>query len=199
VDTGIAGSTGAIERYLSHIGRSREALGLVVVTHCHVDHTGSLAKLRWAQPFLVAAHEAEAPYIAGRLPPLGLQGGGLVRRIQRLISARCRWKSVPVDIPLRGGSHLDLGPDVRVLHTPGHTPGSICLYLPGPRLLLVGDAISNRSGRLALPPRITSVDMAEARRSVARIAALDVETVCFGHGPTLTRRFGEALRSLLGR
>jgi len=199
VDTGMAGSVGAIERYLTRIGRPREALKLVVVTHCHVDHTWSLAKLRWAQPLLVAAHEAEAPYIDGRLPPLGVQGSGFVRGIQRLISSRHRRKSVPVDVSLRDGSHLDFGLDVRVLHTPGHTPGSISLYLPGPRLLLVGDAISNRYGRLRLPPRATTVDMDKARHSVARLAALDVEVVCFGHGPTLAWRSSDALRDLLAR
>jgi glyoxylase-like metal-dependent hydrolase (beta-lactamase superfamily II) len=91
-------------------------------------------------------------------------------------------------LPALGGLH--------VVHTPGHTPGSICLYAPSLRLLFTGDVLQLRQGRLVGPHAVFSDDMAEARRSVARLAELDVDTICFAHYPPLRGGARKALREL---
>jgi glyoxylase-like metal-dependent hydrolase (beta-lactamase superfamily II) len=83
-----------------------------------------------------------------------------------------------------------------VLHTPGHTPGSICLYSATRRLLIVGDLLQRMRGQVTLPNHFFTDDMALARRSIARLAELDVETILFSHYPPVRQGGREALRAL---
>ena len=77
---------------------------------------------------------------------------------------------------------------LRVVHTPGHTPGSVCLYAERHRLLFTGDVLQVISGRLTYASAFFSHDHAGARASVERLAALDVETIALSHYPAWTRR-----------
>ena len=86
---------------------------------------------------------------------------------------------------------------LRVLHTPGHTPGSICLYSPKYRFVIVGDTLQRIKGRLTLPNYFFTDDMAQARRSIARVADLDVETILFSHYPPYREDARAALRALV--
>src|SRR5437762_1560519 len=83
-----------------------------------------------------------------------------------------------------------------VVHTPGHTPGSICLYSPAGRFVIVGDLLQRVKGNVALPNAFFSDDMDEARKSIARLAALDVETILFSHYPPYREDSRKALRAL---
>jgi glyoxylase-like metal-dependent hydrolase (beta-lactamase superfamily II) len=67
------------------------------------------------------------------------------------------------------------------VHTPGHTPGSICLYAPRHRLVFTGDVLQVIRGRLTYASSIFSHDLGLARLSVDRLAALDVETIALSH------------------
>ncbi len=70
---------------------------------------------------------------------------------------------------------------LEVIHTPGHTPGSVCLYARGPRILFTGDVLQVRRGHLAFASPIFSHDHAQARASVQRLAHLDVDMIAFSH------------------
>jgi glyoxylase-like metal-dependent hydrolase (beta-lactamase superfamily II) len=83
---------------------------------------------------------------------------------------------------------------MQVIHTPGHTPGSISLLFPSEGLLLVGDALQFRRGKLALPSPRFSDDMAQAKESVRRLSLLDFETVGFSHFPPLKKDATRTLR-----
>jgi glyoxylase-like metal-dependent hydrolase (beta-lactamase superfamily II) len=74
-----------------------------------------------------------------------------------------------------------------VVHVPGHTPGSVSFYHPARKIVVVGDALNYQRGRLGAPPPLFSYDMAQAYASILKIAALDFEVCCFGHGPPLLR------------
>jgi glyoxylase-like metal-dependent hydrolase (beta-lactamase superfamily II) len=78
-------------------------------------------------------------------------------------------------LPILGG--------LQVVHTPGHTPGSVCLYAAQHRVLFVGDALQVIRGKVTFASSVFSEDIALARASVARMAALDVETIAFAHYP----------------
>lgn len=182
VDTGVRGSGRGIERYVRRIARRMDELDVVVLTHHHVDHAGSLSELRRRHRFLVAAHEAETPYLEGRLPAGHAVGGGVRGLILRLMEPALRMEPASVDVTLQDGSVIDILGGIRVIHTPGHTMGSISLYLPARRLALVGDAFSIKPGGLELPTRVSTVDMDLARRSLSRLAGLDLEVVCPSHG-----------------
>jgi glyoxylase-like metal-dependent hydrolase (beta-lactamase superfamily II) len=89
---------------------------------------------------------------------------------------------------------------IRVVHVPGHTPGSIALHLPHRRAVVVGDALQYRFGRMMPPSRLFTQDMAQAYESIRKLAAVDAETVCFSHfrpildgGSAELRAFAESL------
>jgi len=88
---------------------------------------------------------------------------------------------------------------LRVVHTPGHTPGSVCLYAQREGLLFSGDALWCDAERtLQRPNRYWSEDLIAARTSARRLADLEVGTILFGHLPPLGRASG-ALRGLAAR
>jgi len=71
---------------------------------------------------------------------------------------------------------------LEVIHTPGHTPGSISLYSKKHKLLFVGDAINNRFIKMRYPPKSVSTSLDEAVSSARKLVELDFESICFGHG-----------------
>jgi glyoxylase-like metal-dependent hydrolase (beta-lactamase superfamily II) len=84
----------------------------------------------------------------------------------------------------------------QVVHVPGHTAGSVCFFHPARELIIVGDAVNHRSGRLGTPPPLFSINMDQAYASVNKIATLEFETCCFGHGPPLKEQARERVRAL---
>jgi glyoxylase-like metal-dependent hydrolase (beta-lactamase superfamily II) len=70
---------------------------------------------------------------------------------------------------------------MRIVHAPGHTAGSISIHFPNRGVLLVGDAMQYKFGRLMLPSRLFTQDMSKATRSIRKLADLDFETLCFSH------------------
>jgi glyoxylase-like metal-dependent hydrolase (beta-lactamase superfamily II) len=91
-------------------------------------------------------------------------------------------------LPVLGG--------LRVVHTPGHTPGSICLYAERLRLLFTGDVLQVIRGSLTYASAFFSHDHAGARASVERLAALDVDMIALSHYPPWTEDAGGALHNL---
>jgi glyoxylase-like metal-dependent hydrolase (beta-lactamase superfamily II) len=158
---------------------------LVALTHCHPDHQGAAKAVCDAFHVPLACHRADVPAMEGRTRMVPLN------RIIRLGEWVWAGPPCPVDKVLDDGEELA---GFRVVHAPGHTPGHIMLFRESDRLCIAGDVLANLhflTGKpgLRLPPPVFSVDMAENRRSVQKLVALQPNTVCFGHGPPL-RDFG---------
>ena len=199
VDTGYWGSTQRIVNFVQQLGRTPTDIDLIVVTHHHYDHTGSLAELKVLTDAKVAAHEDDAPSIRGEpFAPSHPSQAWLIPRLGALVLSIGRPKTTEVDILLEDGQELSPLGGMRIIHTPGHTFGSICLLFPQRRLLMVGDALTHRR-RLAFPPRLYSVDMAQARQSVKRLAELQFDTLCFGHGQAITEGAAARVQDLVNR
>jgi glyoxylase-like metal-dependent hydrolase (beta-lactamase superfamily II) len=99
-------------------------------------------------------------------------------------------------VPIEDGDVLPLLGGLEVIHTPGHTPGSVCLYARGPRILFTGDVIQVRRGRLAFASPIFSHDHAQARASVRRLTEFDVDIIAFSHYRPMREGASEALAAL---
>ena len=102
-----------------------------------------------------------------------------------------------MDATLQDGDHLGLLGGATVVHVPGHTPGSIALHFPSERLLICGDVIDNRRGRLGPPPKAFSADTDQAVASLRRLAELEFDVLCPGHGAPLTERAGDQVRAMV--
>lgn len=197
VDAGMPGSEEAILRYIEELGRAPGDLDRIIITHYHLDHLGGVAALRDRTAARVCAHPAEAPVISGDQPPPPARSA-IMRLLFRLVTPFMpRADLVPVDVTLQDGDHLDLLGGATVVHVPGHSPGSIALHFPSERLLICGDVIDHRRDRLGPPHGPFTEDMDQALASLRRLAGLDFDVLCPGHGAPVIGGADEQVRAMV--
>jgi glyoxylase-like metal-dependent hydrolase (beta-lactamase superfamily II) len=194
----MVGSRLVLERYLRRIGRRLDELDRIICTHGHPDHIGGVQELvRDREDVEVLIHPDD---LAGLQRPLRESLARTERRSERrgrILQSLTRTPAAPTTI--EDGALLPILGGLRVVHTPGHTPGSICLYAERLRLLFTGDVLQVVRGRLTYASAFFSHDHAGARSSVDRLAALDVETIALSHYPAWREHPNLALRDLATR
>jgi glyoxylase-like metal-dependent hydrolase (beta-lactamase superfamily II) len=192
VDTGLANSAAKVFGAVERLGRRPQDIRQIAVTHHHRDHTGALAEVAERSGAQVLVHALDAPIVRGERPPptpAALRFWLLARRAQPPAPA-------PVDRELADGDEIDLDGGARVVHVPGHTAGSIAVFVPGRRLLFCGDAATHALGLgpPAGPFGIFNEDRAQLQPSFRKLAELDFDVACFGHGPPLDKDASRAFR-----
>ena len=199
VDTGFRGSAKRIIRAIRNLSRYPEEISLIIITHNHLDHIGGLPGLRRCISAKVAVHRADLSYSQNGLPY-----PGYIKNLMKIPFVSVFWPMVyakpdDVDIQLEGGEVLPPLGGLEVIHTPGHTPGSISLFSPQKKLLIVGDTINSSHRDLWLTPRSISSDVSQARESVKRLAQLDFDILCCGHGKPIIGGASTRLRDWIER
>ena len=195
VDAAMPGRARAVWHYLDQLGYEPKAVREIWLTHGDIDHMGSVAALKTRSGADVVAHRADAPLVNGtadrELGPLPLSGTyqGIFNMAVRHLF---RYQPARVDRPAEDGDALG---SWQVIHTPGHTAGSASYYHAERKIIIVGDALNHRRGRLGAPPPMFTPDMAQAHASIKRIAGLEFEVCCFGHGPPLKDNAAERVRA----
>ena len=189
VDAGMQADGKKILGFLARAGRKPSDVKTIVITHCHVDHVRGLAALKWATGATVAVHEADADYVSGKAKYPS--PGGALGLAFRVMSPMMGSKPVEPDRRLKDGDQMGR---LSVVHTPGHTPGSISLLDGDSRVLFVGDTARYMKGKLEGPPPQFTLSMDQAKASIGRLSALDFEVMLSGHGEPL--RSAEAPRML---
>ncbi|MGZ6777495.1 MAG: MBL fold metallo-hydrolase [Mycobacterium sp.] len=191
IDTGAPGSGADVAAAVPAIDR-------IVLTHGHVDHVGSAAELRGSTGASVMAGAGDAAVIRGEalMPPPVFEDWEvpIYERVSAGLPAAA--PPVSVDRELTDGDVLDFGGGAHVLAIPGHTEGSIAVHLPEHGVLFTGDTVAN-VGSVMLGT--FNQDRSRTVASFQRLAALDVQTVCFGHGEPIQRGAGRRLREVAAR
>jgi glyoxylase-like metal-dependent hydrolase (beta-lactamase superfamily II) len=170
LDVGFPGALDQLEAHLEETGHELADVWAVLVTHQDGDHAAGLSELLDRADPAVFAHPECAPYVDGRLDPIKGEEDD-------------RYPPAPVDVEVADGTTFatDAG-SMEAIHTPGHAPGHLSLYLPEQKLLVAGDALTAPEGELAGPSEEFTPDLEEAVESVGRLADEDVErTLCY-HG-----------------
>jgi glyoxylase-like metal-dependent hydrolase (beta-lactamase superfamily II) len=192
IDTGV--TTSPIEDVrpaLKNLGLDLTDLDYVLNTHGHHDHLGGNAALKRESPETqIHLHSADKPFAESHeyhytfmtefLNQFGHSDRVPVR--QAVFVKTLGEGDAGVDRVLEDGDRVDLGAglELSVIHTPGHTPGSVCYYWESEKLLFSGDAVQARGTRGGNWPLYW--DAPGYRRSVDRLLEVPVETLCLGHG-----------------
>ncbi|MCL2318569.1 MAG: MBL fold metallo-hydrolase, partial [Treponema sp.] len=184
----------AIAGAISAAGCSAKNITHIILTHQDVDHIGCLKELlKLAPKARVMAHKDEAPYINGQKTPIKLEA--MLKQYDSLPADRKAWcdnlkqkfpgLTVPVTHTLSDGEVLPLCGGIEVIHTPGHTPGHICLFLRKSKILVTGDALNVADGKLTGPNPQHTYDMELGLRSVEKTKKSPFTAVVSHHGGDL--------------
>lgn len=205
VDAGVPGYFDELPNELAAMGRTLEDVTALVLTHGHADHIGFAERLRTEQGVPVSVHELDAALARGEVdnPAAGMGQRRLSSLLGFLLwSARrgaLRLKNLTEVSTFGDGTTLDVPGALRVVRTPGHTPGSVVLYAEGHDALLVGDALCTYSVTRGVDgPQIApfSADPDEALTSLAKLEDIEAAWVLPGHGDAWTEGVGPALAAV---
>jgi glyoxylase-like metal-dependent hydrolase (beta-lactamase superfamily II) len=160
VDTGLPGGEAIVWPLLEVLGRPRSAIDAIINTHFHGDHTGSNGALRRDSGARIMIHTLDAPRLGS-----GVHEGPTAG---------------PADVQLHDGSRIDIGGrELQIVHLPGHTPGSIGVYLPEKNALFTGDSLQARGTSVQLIASYADHDAYVA--SVQRVVEMDLDHLVPGH------------------
>jgi glyoxylase-like metal-dependent hydrolase (beta-lactamase superfamily II) len=181
VDSGFQPGGDKILAELASMGRKPEDVTTIVLTHAHPDHSRGAKRLKAATGAKLATHEAEVAYVtqASRFP----RAKGAMGLISLIMGAFVKTASAEVDVVLKEGDKVGR---LSVVHAPGHTPGSLALVDEETKAVFTGDTVVSGKRGLMGPNKSFTMDMPEAKRSIAKIAGLRFETVLPGHGDPWT-------------
>lgn len=174
IDSGAGKGAKTIERNIHDIPRDPSRISTLILTHCHVDHIGSAKYFKDTCPCRIIAHDLDSDAI---------ESGDPVRTAASWYNTRL--PRLTVDTRLRGGLEtLGIGgEEIHCIHTPGHTPGSICVYLDrnGKRVLFGQDIHGPFSEDFGS-------DIGRWRESMEKLLALQADILCEGHFGIFTGR-----------
>jgi glyoxylase-like metal-dependent hydrolase (beta-lactamase superfamily II) len=191
IDAGIPGQWSDLMTELDDMGRSPDDIRGIVLTHADSDHLGFAERLRTEHGVSVFVHEADADQATGEVkkknPPWGSVKIGPLLSFLWYAGRRGGMKVDPVGevTEVVHGETLDLPGDPRIIHTPGHSPGSIAVYSAAVDALFVGDAMTTRhvlTGSEGPQPAPFTLEPEAAMASLDRWSGVQARWMLPGHG-----------------
>lgn len=202
VDTGTPADAGSILDAIGDLGREPADVRHILVTHCHVDHAGGLAEVKEATGAPAYMHPTDAKMArSGRaLRPLTRTPGVFDEATfeQMFGNAPAELPATDVEHEVLDGERLAVAGGVEAIHVPGHCAGQLAFVWDGGEhgaVLFAADAAANVDV-LGLSP--AHEDVEEGKRSASKLAAVDFETACFGHGQEILRGASARFREAFG-
>jgi len=198
IDCGVKRAPRAIIKGLAHLGKHPRDVQRIILTHAHSDHAGGAAHMVESTGVTgVEVHGDDAPFIRdgvtaprdattrlgalfGRLP-----GGGFA--------------PTPVAHSLADGDVIKSAGGLRVLHTPGHSPGHISLLHESTGVMITGDAIWNMNSRMSWPVAAFCTSYRQNQQTAQILGETDYVVAAFTHGPEIRGNPREQIRRFLAR
>ena len=196
VDAGLRGATRRLTAHLAAMGKRPDEVHQIVVTHAHGDHVGDARRLREATGARLCIHEEDAVFCSsGKAPPLDRSRP--LARIMGLFPQRIG--GAPVDETFTDNQLLEVAGGLRVLHTPGHTPGHCSLLHEPSGVLITGDSLFNWRSRMRYSYAFFCTNFAMSVETADRLGEAEYEVAAFTHGREIRDRAREAIRDFLRR
>jgi glyoxylase-like metal-dependent hydrolase (beta-lactamase superfamily II) len=173
---------GTLEQELPKHGFRLDNITDILITHAHFDHVGGLAAVQKAVNVRTVAHRRDAAIVRGE-QPISYARRDEMRGLDWLMTYFMPSSSVSparVDVEMTEGEQPLA--DWEVVELPGHSYGQIGFWWREKRLLIGGDAMMHLPWGLTMPPRAATPDWAAAQQSIRKVARMNVETLCLGHG-----------------
>jgi len=203
IDAGLARYWGLLNSELARLGLSLDQVRALILTHGDTDHIGFAARLHREKGIRAYLHPAD--HARARLevkkPNRGwgpVKAGPLADFL--VYSARMGGlRNHPVEglQPAEDGQVLDVPGSPRIIHVPGHTPGSVAVHVPAVDALFLGDTMTTRNvltGATGPKPAPFTLEPEQAVASLGRIDQVDATWVLPGHGPAWDGGVSEAVR-----
>ncbi|QPQ30754.1 MBL fold metallo-hydrolase [Lysinibacillus sp. JNUCC 51] len=186
IDTGFPRQIEDLRVAMEKVGVSFDKLKVIILTHQDIDHIGSLPEIlqEYGRNIKVYAHELDKPYIQGDLPLL--KDGHIENPPKGKVNGT-----------LTDGQELSYCGGIRVIHTPGHTPGHISLYLKQSKTLIAGDSMYSVDGIIGGIHVPTVLDLKEARLSLKKYLDLDIESLVCYHGGLTKVNINDQLQKVI--
>ena len=208
VDAGLPVSSAGLLAYMAKMGLAPQAIRRVIITHHHIDHVGGLSEVLKLSGAEVWAHRDDAAMIEGTVPrpgiaPERLEAMFAALPVEQRGAAKARMKHARavtpavVDLRLVGGEELNLLGGVQILHTPGHTAGHLCLYLPAWSLLIAGDLLRLEDGVIDASPAGYAADADQSLVSARQVVSSGFEGFIGYHGGYVASGAGDLLSTSL--
>jgi glyoxylase-like metal-dependent hydrolase (beta-lactamase superfamily II) len=207
VDAGLPNNLKEIKNAMDKAGVPFEKIDTIIVTHQDIDHIGGINDIvEELNDIKVLAHGDDKPYIQGEKKILRLNNSNFMDRINALpeeerlkILDMFENASVKVDVVLSNGEELAYCGGIIVIHTPGHTPGHICLYHEESKSLIVGDALNIDEEQLIVT---NTQALNEKERKIVinwlkKFIELDVENVITYHGGLFNDNSNQKIKELI--
>jgi glyoxylase-like metal-dependent hydrolase (beta-lactamase superfamily II) len=207
VDGGYEGFLPLLEQAAGKYNISLSSITGLIITHHDIDHMGCAHEIVKNFPSIkIYTSAIEVPYVSGQKKSLRLQQAEDIfpdlpeeykadaLEFQRLLQSM---KPVVVNHIISENGELDFLKGVFSVHTPGHMPGHISLYIPETKTLVAADALVIENGELEIANPSFTLDIKAAIGSVKKIAGLKIEKLICYHGGMMETGIDSKLRGLL--
>ncbi len=175
---------GVLGKELPRHGFQLDQITHILITHAHFDHIGGLAALQNVVNARTLAHRRDAGIVRGEQPVVYARRAEL-KGFDWLLSHFLAATPPParIDAELKEGDRLDeVLPGLQLVELPGHTFGQIGFWWQEKRLLIGGDVMMHLPWGLTMPTRAASPDWAATKASIHKVADMNVDVLCLGHG-----------------
>jgi glyoxylase-like metal-dependent hydrolase (beta-lactamase superfamily II) len=187
IDGGMGLAANRVLRQLAALGHPASSVKRILLTHAHPDHAGGLPELRERTGAQLIVPAGERDTVEGNVEIARAPEADLTRMQRLMRPPSTTLKPTPVDRVISDGDVLgEVMGGLHVVATPGHSPDHVSYWQPEQRILFCGDVLMRIPlPRLTLPIAAFTVSMAQNKQSIKRVAEMDVDVLCLGHGTPL--------------